>query len=66
MSESLKIADYVYFLHDGVVVAEGEASEILVSADPFVHQFIHSKADGPVAFQYPCGPYETDIMGALS
>lgn len=61
MSESLKIADYVYFIHDGVVVAEGEAAEMLASKDPFVHQFIHAEPDGPVAFQYPGRPYKDDL-----
>jgi phospholipid/cholesterol/gamma-HCH transport system ATP-binding protein len=61
MSESLKIADYVYFIHDGVVVAQGEAAEMYASEDPFVHQFIHSEADGPVAFQYPSRPYAEDL-----
>ncbi|MDA8128882.1 MAG: ABC transporter ATP-binding protein [Betaproteobacteria bacterium] len=53
VSESLKVADYVYFIHDGVVVAEGEASAMSGSSDPFVHQFVHAEPDGPVAFQYP-------------
>ena len=61
MSESLKIADYVYFIHDGKVVAQGEASEMYESKDPFVHQFIHAESDGPVAFQYPSRPYAEDI-----
>lgn len=61
MSESLKIADYVYFIHNGVVVAQGEASEILESKDPFVYQFVNAKADGPVAFQYPGRPYAEDL-----
>ncbi len=61
MSESLKIADYVYFIHDGVVVAQGEAAEMVESQDPFVHQFIHAEADGPVAFQYPSRPYAEDL-----
>lgn len=61
MSESLKIADYVYFIHDGMVVAQGEASEMYESKDPFVHQFIHAEPDGPVAFQYPSRPYAEDI-----
>ena len=61
MSESLKIADYVYFIHDGVVVAEGEAADMFESRDPFVHQFIHSEPDGPVAFQYPSRPYMEDL-----
>src|SRR5574340_200178 len=53
VSEALKVADYVYFIHDGVVVAEGEASTMSNSSDPFVHQFVHAEPDGPVAFQYP-------------
>ncbi len=61
MSESLKIADYVYFIHDGVVVAQGEAAEMLESRDPFVHQFIHAEPDGPVAFQYPGKAYAEDL-----
>jgi phospholipid/cholesterol/gamma-HCH transport system ATP-binding protein len=61
MSESLKIVDYVYFVHDGVVVAEGAASEMLDSTNPFVHQFVHSEPDGPVAFQYPGKPYAQEM-----
>jgi phospholipid/cholesterol/gamma-HCH transport system ATP-binding protein len=62
LSESLKVVDYVYFVHDGVVVAEGEASEMLESSDPFVRQFVHAEADGPVAFQYPGAPYAEDLL----
>jgi len=61
VSESLKIADYVYFIHDGVVVAEGNATEMMDSADPFVSQFVHAKPDGPVAFQYPSRPYAEEL-----
>ncbi len=61
MSESLKIADYVYFIHDGQVVAQGVASEMYESKDPFVHQFIHAESDGPVPFHYPSRPYVEDI-----
>jgi len=61
MSESLKVVDYVYFVHDGMVVAEGEAAEMLDSKDPFVHQFVHAEPDGPVAFQYPSRPYEDEL-----
>ncbi len=62
VSESLKVADYVYFLHDGVVVAEGEAADIADSGDPFVRQFVHARPDGPVAFQYPGRPF-ADMVG---
>jgi len=61
VSESLKVADYVYFIHDGVVVAEGNAAEMAGSTDPFVYQFVHAKPDGPVAFQYPSRPYSEEL-----
>ena len=61
VSESLKVSDYVYFIHDGVVVAEGNAADMVDSSDPFVHQFVHAKPDGPVAFQYPSQPYAAEL-----
>jgi phospholipid/cholesterol/gamma-HCH transport system ATP-binding protein len=63
LSESLKIADYVFFLHDGVVVAEGEAKAMLDSDNPYVRQFVHAQPDGPVAFQYPSSVPYTDELG---
>jgi phospholipid/cholesterol/gamma-HCH transport system ATP-binding protein len=59
--ESLKIVDYIYFISDGVIVAEGTADEIRASGLPFVHQFVHGEADGPVPFHYPAPPYADDL-----
>ena len=53
MSESLKVVDHAYFIHDGVVVAAGPARDMFDSDNPFVHQFVHARPDGPVAFHYP-------------
>jgi phospholipid/cholesterol/gamma-HCH transport system ATP-binding protein len=64
--ESLKIADYVYFLHGGVVVAEGNVAEMVDSTDPFVQQFVHAAHDGPVAFQYPSRPFAEELEIALA
>jgi phospholipid/cholesterol/gamma-HCH transport system ATP-binding protein len=61
VSESLKVVDYVYFIHDGVVVAEGAAADLQASTDPFVHQFVHAEPDGPVGFQYPSNTYTKDL-----
>ena len=61
LAESLKIVDYIYFIHDGIVVAKGEVGEMINSQDPFVRQFIHAEPDGPIAFQYPCKPYAEDL-----
>ncbi len=61
VEESLKIVDYIYFIADGVIVAEGTPDEIRVSAKPFVHQFVHGEMDGPVPFHYPGGDYRQDL-----
>jgi len=61
LSESLKIVDYVYFIQDGIVVAQGDAGEMMNSQDPFVRQFIHAEPDGPIAFQFPSKPYAEDL-----
>lgn len=61
VSESLKVVDYVYFIYDGVVAAEGATADMLASNDPFVHQFLNAEPDGPVGFQYPSRPYMEDL-----
>ena len=53
VQESLSIADYVYFLSQGKIVAHGTPAEMQASSDPFVKQFVHAEADGPVPFHYP-------------
>jgi len=61
VQESLKIVDYVYFVSEGVIVAEGSADDIRASDLPFVHQFVHGEADGPVPFHYPAPSYAVDL-----
>ncbi|MBE9607758.1 ABC transporter ATP-binding protein [Chitinilyticum piscinae] len=57
VQESLQLVDYIYFLADGVIVSAGTPDEIRASTHPFVQQFIHGRADGPVAFHKPAPPY---------
>jgi phospholipid/cholesterol/gamma-HCH transport system ATP-binding protein len=65
VSETLKVVDYAYFIHGGLVVAGGTPDELLNSSNPSVHQFIHAEPDGPVAFHYPPEPYTRDLrLGA--
>jgi phospholipid/cholesterol/gamma-HCH transport system ATP-binding protein len=59
--ESLAIVDYVYFVSDGVIVAQGTPDEMRESAKPFVHQFVHGEEDGPVPFHYPANAYGEDL-----
>jgi phospholipid/cholesterol/gamma-HCH transport system ATP-binding protein len=61
VQESLKIVDYIYFMANGVIVAEGTPDEIRASEKDFVHQFVHGEIEGPVPFQYPGGDYRQDL-----
>jgi phospholipid/cholesterol/gamma-HCH transport system ATP-binding protein len=51
--ETFAIADYVYFMSAGKIVAEGTPAEMRASEDPYVKQFVHAAPDGPVPFHYP-------------
>ena len=66
VQESLKIVDYVYFVSEGKIVAEGTAEEIRKSKTPYVHQFVWGEADGPVPFHYPATSYAEELMGTVS
>jgi phospholipid/cholesterol/gamma-HCH transport system ATP-binding protein len=60
-TEALKIIDYVYFLVDGKIAAQGTTAEIRASKDPFVYQFIRGEPDGPVPFHLPGGAYAEEL-----
>lgn len=62
VQESLKIVDYVYFVSEGKIVAQGSAEEIKSSVTPYVHQFVWGEADGPVPFHYPAKTYGEELM----
>jgi len=61
LMSSLKVVDYLYFIYNGVVVAQGSVDEMLNSQDPSVHQFLHAEPDGPISFQFPSKPYTEDL-----
>jgi len=64
VQETLRIVDYVYFMSEGVVVAQGTPDEIRKSDTPFVHQFVWGEMDGPLPFHYPGGTYDRDLAFA--
>ena len=61
VSEAVRIADHLFLLNDGMIVAEGPTGELVESRDPFVHQFLHAEPDGPVRFHYPARPLTQDL-----
>ncbi|MEE9140944.1 MAG: ATP-binding cassette domain-containing protein [Alphaproteobacteria bacterium] len=48
MASTRKIADRVAMIHGGEIVWDGLVSEIDDSGNPYVDQFIHGKAEGPI------------------
>lgn len=61
VAESLAIVDYVYFVSQGEIVAQGTPDEIRASSLPFVRQFVHARVEGPVPFHYPARSYAADL-----
>lgn len=62
IQETMSIADYVYVLVGGKMVAQGTPEQVLNDSNPVVQQFLHGKADGPAAFKYPSRPMEEEVM----
>jgi phospholipid/cholesterol/gamma-HCH transport system ATP-binding protein len=60
--ESLKIVDYLYFVSEGRVVAQGTPTEIRASGERFVRQFVDGEPDGPVPFHYPARSYRSELL----
>ncbi|MEM9581069.1 MAG: ATP-binding cassette domain-containing protein, partial [Pseudomonadota bacterium] len=48
MSSVRAIADTVAMLHDGVIQWTGPVAQMDAAGDPYLEQFIHGRADGPI------------------
>jgi phospholipid/cholesterol/gamma-HCH transport system ATP-binding protein len=64
ISHVAAIADTVYVLSDGHVVASGNPTELFQSQEAAVKQFVHGLPDGPIAFEYPSIPVKEDFLNA--
>ena len=51
MVSARKIADRIAMLHKGKIVWHGPAGEIDASHNPFVDQFVHGRAEGPIQME---------------
>lgn len=48
MSAARRLADYVAVIHEGRIVASGEAEAVLGSSDPLVRQLVAGDTSGPI------------------
>ena len=61
--EACTIADYLFLLGDGRVIAEGTPDQMRESEIPDVQQFMNGLPDGPVKYHYPAPDSAEDFMG---
>lgn len=61
VEEALEIVDYVYYLSQGRIVAQGTPDEMRSNPDPLVRQFVYGEAEGPVKYQYPSRPIAEEL-----
>ena len=51
MASARKIADDIAMIHKGEILWQGPAKSIDESGNPYVEQFIHGRADGPIEME---------------
>ncbi len=51
MASARKIADRIAMLYDGRIIWAGPVEEIDCSGNPYVEQFIHGRAEGPIEME---------------
>lgn len=62
VAEACSIADKIYLIAGGSVLAEGSPDELLNSNQDAVEQFMHGQADGVVPFHYPAADYLEELL----
>jgi phospholipid/cholesterol/gamma-HCH transport system ATP-binding protein len=62
VAETASIADYLYIIANGKVMAEGTPQEVASSESVWVRQFIDGEPDGPIHYHYPAPALEQDLL----
>jgi phospholipid/cholesterol/gamma-HCH transport system ATP-binding protein len=61
--ETAAIADRIFVISHGKVMAGGSPEEVMNSDSGWVRQFMRGEPDGPVRFHYPAPEMEQDLFG---
>jgi phospholipid/cholesterol/gamma-HCH transport system ATP-binding protein len=51
MASARKIANRIAMLHEGRIILSGPTAQIDHSGNPYVDQFIHGRAQGPIRME---------------
>ena len=62
VEETASIADWIYILSGGKVVAAGTPQQLRDDPSPTVRQFMQGEPDGPVPFHYPAADYAGELL----
>jgi phospholipid/cholesterol/gamma-HCH transport system ATP-binding protein len=62
VKEISSVADQVYLLSGGKVVADGTPQELKTNPTEIVKQFVGGLADGPVPFHFPASEYFDELL----
>ena len=62
VKETCSIADYIYVIAQGQLIARGTPQEMRELQEPRLRQFIDARPDGPVPFHYPAPPLAEDLL----
>lgn len=62
IQETLSIADYIYVLSDGKIIAQGTPAALKQQDSAQVRQFVEGLPDGPVPFHYPAPDLHEQLM----
>ena len=62
VTETMKIADYIYVISGGRVIDSGTPKMLGANASDWVRQFLNGLPDGPAPFHFPSKNYREDLL----
>jgi len=63
IQETMGIADHIFLLSDGMVIASGSPDELKANQTEQVKQFMHGLPDGPVPFHFSDDVMMDELIG---
>lgn len=61
LSAVQRVADHIFLIADGKIVADGAPQAIADDGSPWTRQFFGGESDGPVPFHYPAADYAAEL-----